>query len=146
MYVEQLTQRIGLMAPVNPQTLNNSNRTAGGVDLSKFKRAIFIVEIGAVTGGGSINLQLVEDTAIGLGSATNLAGNNVSMTGLTTSNKQYTLEVRADQITKRFVGCKITETGSQNVVVAVVAMGDEANAKPGNAQNDASVSTQNVVS
>jgi len=144
-YTETLTQRIGLMAPVNPQTINNQSKLAGGVDMSKFHRALFVVEIGAVTGGGSINLQLVEDTAIGLGTNTNLAGTNTSMTGLTTANKQYTLEARADQMTKQFLGLKITETGSQNVVVSVVALGDEANHKPGSAQNDASVVSQTVV-
>jgi hypothetical protein len=146
MYTETLTQRLGIAAPVNPQTINNTSKTTGSVDLSLFHRALFLVEIGAVTGGGSINLQLVEDTAANLGTATNLAGNNVSQTGLTTANKQYTFEVRADQITKRYVGLKITETGLQNVVVSVVGFGDECGHKPGNANNDASVVTQNVVS
>jgi hypothetical protein len=145
-YTETLTQRLGIAASVPPQTVNNSNKTTGSVDMSLFHRALFVVEIGAVVGGGSVNLQLVEDTAANLGSATNLAGSNVSQTGLTTANKQYTFEVRADQLGKRYVGLKLTETGSQNVVVSVVGFGDEAAHKPGNANNDASVVTQNVVS
>jgi hypothetical protein len=146
MYTETLTQRLGIGAPVSPQTINNTSKLAGGIDMSVFHRAIFVVEIGAVTAGGSINLQLVEDTAVGLGSNTNLGGSNTSITGLTTANKQYTLEARADQLTKRYLGLKITETGSQNVTVSVIALGDEAAHKPGNAQNDSSVVTQNVVS
>jgi len=148
MYTEQLTQEIGIAAPVNPQTINNTNKTTGSVDLSLFKRAFFIVEFGAMTAGCTIGLQLLEDTAANLGTATNLAGTNTSQTGLTNAkaNKQITFEVRADQITKRYVGLKVTESGSQNVTVSVSAFGMDAIHKPGNSQNDASVDTQNVVS
>jgi hypothetical protein len=146
MYTEQITQRLGIYAAINPQTLNNSNATSGGVDMSLFHRALFIVEIGTVTGGGSITAQLVESVNANLSSATNLAGSNTSQSGLTTSNRQYTFEARADQMSKRYLGIKLTETGSQNVVVCAVAYGDEANHKPGNAVNDSSVATQNVVS
>jgi hypothetical protein len=145
---EQLTQALGVAAAVPPQTINNQSKTTGSVDMSLFKRAFFVVEFGAMTAGCSVALQLVEDTASNLGSATNLAGSNTSQSGLTNSsaNKQITFEARADQLTKRYLGLKVTESGSQNVTVAVVALGGEAVHKPGNANNDSSVSTQNVVS
>ncbi|HEV3079228.1 MAG TPA: hypothetical protein VGY66_05590 [Gemmataceae bacterium] len=148
MYTEQLTQEIGIAAAVNPQTINNTNKTTGSVDLSQFKRAFFVVEFGAMTAGCSIALQLVEDTAANLGTATNLAGTNANQTGITnaSANKQITFEVRADQITKRYVGLKVTESGVQNVTVSVVAIGMDSIHKPGSSQNDASVATQNVVS
>ncbi len=146
MFTEQLTQEIGLATEVDSQIINNTNKTTGSIDLSQFKRAFFVVNIGAVVGGGSINLQLVEDTAANLGTATNLAGNNVSQTAITSANKLVTFEVRADQITKRYVGLKITETGAQNVQVCVIGFGMDSIHKPGSAQNAASVLTQNVVS
>jgi hypothetical protein len=146
MYTEQITQAMAIGPAVAPQVINNTNKTAGGIDMSVSRRAIFILEIGAVTGGGSINAQLVEDTQASLATATNLAGSNTSLTGLTTANKQYTFEARAGQMTKRYLGLKITETGVQNVNVCVVAIGMEGVHKPDNANNDASVVTQNVVS
>jgi hypothetical protein len=146
MITEQLTQALGIYAAINPQTLNNSNSTSGGVDMGTFKRALFIVEIGTVTGGGSINVQLVESVNANLSSPSNLGGSNTSLTGLTTSNKQYTLEARADQMSKRYLGVKLTETGSQNVVVCAIAFGADSKQKPANGFNDSSVVTQNVVS
>jgi hypothetical protein len=144
MYTEQITQRVGLAGPINPQVVNNQTKTTTGIDLQQARRAFFILEIGAVVGGGSINAKLRESTDNV--TFTDLSGNNVSMTSLTTANKQYTFEVRADQLTKRYVQLSITETGSQNVNVAVIGYGDEGIHKPNSAQNDASVSTQNVVS
>jgi hypothetical protein len=146
MFTEQLTQEVGFATEVDSQIINNTNKTTGSIDLSQFKRAFFVVNIGAVVGGGSINLQLVEDTAANLGTATNLAGTNVSQTAITSANKLVTFEVRADQITKRYVGLKITETGSQNVQVCVIGFGMDSIHKPGSSQNAASVLTQNVVS
>jgi hypothetical protein len=145
MYTEQITQAMGIAAPVAPQVLNNSNATTGGIDMSLFRRAIFIAEVGAVTGGGSLTLQLVESVNANLSSPSNLAGNNVSQV-TTTANKQITFEVRAGQMTKRYLGLKVTETGSQNVNVCLIAIGMECDHKPGSNQNDASVQTSNVVS
>ena len=145
MYTEQVTQSAALAAAIAPQTLNNANVKTGSVDMSNSKRAFFVVEVGAVTGGGSLTLQLIEDTAANLGTATNLAGNNVSQV-TTTANKQITFEARNDQMTKRYLGLKITETCSQNVLVAAVAIGMEADRKPNSANNDATVQTQNIVS
>jgi hypothetical protein len=146
MFTEQLTQALGFCTEVDPQVLNNSNKTAGGVDMSKFKRALFIVNVGAVVGGGALTLQLIEDTQSSLATATNLAGANTSQAGFNTANKIVTFEARADQMSKRYLGLKVTETGSQNVNVCVIGFGGEAIQKPGSAQNAASVNTpQNVV-
>ena len=146
MFTEQLTQEVGFATEVDSQIINNTNKTTGSIDLSQFKRAFFVVNIGAVVGGGSVNLQLVEDTAANLGTATNLAGTSASQTAITSANKLVTFEVRADQISKRYVGLKITETGSQNVQVCIIGFGMDSIHKPGNSQNAASVLTQNVVS
>jgi hypothetical protein len=146
MFTEQLTQALGFGTEVDPQVINNTSKTAGGIDMSKFKRALFVANVGAVAGGGSLNFQLVEDTQSSLATATNLAGNNVSQTGFTTANKLVTFEARSEQMTKRYLGMKVTEAGSQNVNVCVIGFGGEAVEKPGNANNAASVNTQNVVS
>ena len=144
MYTEQMTQAIQLAAPINPQVVNNQTKTTGGIDMQTTRRAFFVLEIGAVTGGGSVNAKLQESTDNS--TFTDLSGSNVSLTGLTTANKQYSFEVRAGQLTKRYVRLSLTETGSQNVNVCAVALGGEGIHKPNNANNDASVATQNVVS
>lgn len=155
MFTEQITQRIALANGIAPQTLNNGRLSSDGIDLSKASRAIFILSIGAVVSGGSINWYLQEsadnsswtanDTA---GAFSKSQGNNTSATGLTTANKLETIEVRADQLTsgKRYVRLQIKETGSQNVLVAVVAYSDDGRQKPNNANNGANVDVQSVVS
>jgi hypothetical protein len=155
MYSETITQRLALMNGIAPQTLNNAILNSDGIDMQKSRRAFFILSIGAVTNGGSISAWLQESadnstwTANGqAGAFSNSGGSNVSQTGLTTANQETTFEVRTDQLTtgKRYVRLQIKETGSQNVLVAVAAYGDEGVHKPNNVNNGANVGTQNVVS
>src|SRR5437764_349899 len=145
MYTEQLSQALSVAAAaVSPQTLNNTSASTGngGVDMSKFRRALFVVAVGAVAGGGSLSAKLQESTS-GTGSWTDVAG--AALTALTASNKVASLEVRADQVSKRYVRCTLTETGVQNVVCACVALGAEAVQKPASGGDDASVVQRLVV-
>jgi hypothetical protein len=154
MYTEQMTQALSLPAAVNPQTLNGTAANTGNIDMQKSRRALFVLEIGAVTAGGAITASLQESAdgttwpANGTASPfSNSGGANTQLTGLSTGNKQYTFEVRAGQLTtgKRYVRLNVLETGGQNVVVCTVGLGGEGVHKPNNANNDASVVTQNVV-
>jgi hypothetical protein len=144
MFTERMSQGLSLAAtPVQPQTLNNSNTSTGngGVDMQKFRRVLFIVLTGSVTSGGSLSVQL-QQSADGATSWTNITG--AALTAITASNKVATLEMRADQMTNRYVRALLTETGSQNVVCACVALGGEAVEKPGSAQ-DVSAVVQRLV-
>jgi hypothetical protein len=144
MYVEQLTQALGFATPVHPQLINNATLNSGGVDMSVFHRALFVLDVGAITSSGSITATL-QESSDGSTNWTNLSGSNVSQSAITTASKLYTFEARADQMSKRYLRLSVQETVGQNVYVCVVAFGAEASHKPGNAQNATVVSTQNVV-
>jgi hypothetical protein len=153
MMSETITQRLGIAAPVSNQTINSGGTatvTTGSVDMQKFHRAFFLVEIGTVVAGGTVTLQLIESASANLsGAQAPQSVASTSLTGLSTSNKQYSFEIRADQLDAgyRYVGLQATETsggGGHNVAVTIVGFGDEASHKPGNANNDSSVAAQSV--
>jgi len=147
MYTEQFTQETGIAAPVPPQTLTaTGNVNSGAVDMSQFKRAFFIFELG-VFGGTSptdscvLQVQESPDNATWTNNAT------VPTATVSTASKQATVEIRADQLGsgKRYVRlqCQHTIGGtSPTIPTAVVALGVDAIHKPGSAQNDASVISQ----
>jgi hypothetical protein len=147
MFTEQLSQALSIAAPpVQPQTLNNSSASTGngGVDMAKFRRALFVVQVGAVTGGGSLTAKL-QSSANGTGGWADVAGSTI--TAITASNKVATLEVRSDELAagQRYVRCTLTEGGAQNVVCGCLPLGAEAVQKPGSANDDASVAQRLVV-
>ena len=144
MYTEQITERLGLATPIHPQILNNATVNTGGVDMSKFHRAFFPLDIGAITSSGAITATLQESPDNS--TWTNLAGNNVSQSTITTASKLVTFEVTSDQLTNRYARLSVQETAGQNVYICCIPFGDEANHKPGNANNSSAVLSQNVVS
>jgi hypothetical protein len=150
MYTEQMSQGLSIAAtPVLPQTLNGSGTASAstgnsGVDMSRFHRALFVVQVGSVTGGGSLSAKL-QTSANGTSSWNDVTGS--SITAITASNKVASIEIRADEMpsTDRYVRCTLTETGNQNVVCACLALGGEAIVKPASANDVATVAQRLVV-
>ncbi len=154
MYAETITQRLALGAGIPPQTANNSTLNTDAINMQESHRAFFIVSIGNVTSGGSVACYLQESTNGSTwptnGTASpfgNSGGTQTSQTGITTSNSEITFEVRADQLTTgcQYVRLQVVTSGSQNVLIAATAYGDEGNHKPNNENNATAVKTQNVV-
>ncbi len=139
MYTEQLTQRLGLAAPVSPQTLTGTATvTSGKVDMSVFHRALFLFETG-VFGGTSPTLSAalqIQDSPDGTTWTNNAV---IPSATVTAASKQATLEIRADQLNSgaRHVRlqavCTVGGT-SPTIPIAVVGFGDEADHKPGSAR------------
>lgn len=152
MFQEQLSQALSIpSAPVHGSTIvsgGTATASCGGVDMSKFRRVMFVVDISAVTNGGSVTCTIEEASTVG-GSYTTVSNSNitsVTATAVTAASKVVTLEIRADQLGsgKQFVRCKATETGGQNVTVTIIPLAGEANQKPASAQDHTSV-TQRLV-
>jgi hypothetical protein len=150
MYTEQLTQRLLLSPGVKPITLNSgataSATPSAGLDMTKVHRAFVHVQQGANASGAVLTLQLIESVNSDLSSPSNIAGSSSLITTASgDANKQYTFEIRQDQVTKRYLGITITETAGHNALVSALVFGDEASHKPANLNNSADVKTQNVL-
>ena len=62
------------MNGIVPQTLNNARLNSDGIDMQQSRRAMFVLSIGAVTGGGSINAYLQESADNSSWTANDTAG------------------------------------------------------------------------
>jgi hypothetical protein len=153
MYTEQLSQALSLGAPINPASQNTGSYNTGGIDMSEFRRAIFLIEVGSVGGAGTVDAKLQEATDSAFTTPTDVAGNGnvttASITQITASNKQATIEIRAGQCSKRYVRCRVT-IGGNAVVFSATPLGGEADHKPGGGSaagfDDGSVSQRVVCS
>jgi hypothetical protein len=153
--MEQLTQARAIINGVSPQTLNSSRASTSGVDMLKYRRAIFTVYIGTVT-AGSISAWLQEssdnfssdvpsnDAASAFSGSSGL---NVSSTANVTSSSIVTFECRTEDLTKgkRYARLQVKEVNGSATIISVVAEGGEAQEKPANKGNGTAVSVQNVV-
>jgi hypothetical protein len=135
--LEQLSQGISIAATINPQALSNATLTSGnGIDLSKFRRAMAIVFVGA--GAGSITAKLRAAKTSG-GTMSDVTGSTI--TAITTTNKQATIEGRDDEL-QNLVGAgyqwlqlSITENNVASTQVCGVLLGAEGDWKPASAQD-----------
>ena len=146
MYTEQLTQALLFGTPTAP-VAKTASFNSGSIDLQNCKRALFLIALGAVSGTTlTLDGKLQESTDNS--TFTDLSGTGVTITQLTAGgNKVVSVEVRGDQVTKRYVRLAFTIGGtSPSFTMAVVPLGCEAAFKPANANNDAAVVEQKVVS
>lgn len=153
MYTEQITQRLALAAGVAPVSLSNARTSTDGIDMQASRRAFFIVSIGASVGSWSAWLQ--EDSVSNFANSSNdtagafsgSGGTNVSLTAQTTASKEYTFEVRDEDLSpgKRYVRLQLKENNVGATLISCTAFGDEGIHKPNNANNASAVQTQKVV-
>jgi hypothetical protein len=144
MYTEQMTQGVVVAGtPVHSQSVAVGTASTGGVDMQEFRRALFVLDIGAA-GGGNVTMQLQE-------SADNATWSNVATAGtwattaISTSNSVASIEIRAGQLSagKRYVRAQLT-VATAAMQLACVPVGGEAIHKPGSKFQDASVVQQVV--
>jgi hypothetical protein len=131
-YTEQLTQALSVCDVINTQSVNNTNVNSIGIDLSKFHRALFVIQAGGVGNAGTIDGRLQSSANSNFSGVTNIANSNLAQ--ITTANALATIEVRADQVatTDRYVRLQLTGGGNA-VTVGAIGLGAEAGHKPGNA-------------
>jgi hypothetical protein len=146
MYTEQLSQGLSIAAaPIHPASYAAGTQNTGGVDMQKFRRVMFVLDVGVFGGGATVDMKLQESTDNV--TFTDLAGTNVAITQLVAgggNNREATLEVRTDQITKRYVRAFVT-IGTAVTLLCVIPVAGEAVNKPGAKQDDASVAQRQVV-
>jgi len=147
MVTEQLSQGLSIAAaPIHPASVSAGTADTGGVDLSKFRRALFVLNVGAFGSSATVDMKLQESTDNS--SFTDLAGTGVALTQLVAAggnNRLATLEVRAGQLSKRYVRARVT-VGTAATLLQCLALGAEAISKPGSAQDVAAVAQRSVVS
>src|SRR5262249_6531368 len=123
-----------------------SVKTTFGVDMSKFRRALFVLNVGAFGASTTVDMKLVEDANSNLSTATDVTGTNVAITQLVAAggnNRFATLEIRAGQNTQRYVGVQVT-VGVAATLIQATALGGEAIEKPGNVNDIAAVAQRQV--
>lgn len=153
MYTEQITQAMGLGTPIQPQVLSGTTTvTTGKIDMQKFRRAIFTFNMGAFGGtsptcSAAATLQTSPD-----GSTWTNEANDVGTITITAASTGLTKEIRDESVTagKRYARLSVTCTiggTSPTIPVCGLAIGMEADHKPGSLQNDTTtypVANQNV--
>jgi hypothetical protein len=144
--LEQLSQGISIAGTeIDPQQQAAGTVYTGGVDMEHFQRVLFVLMVGNVGAGGTVNAQLQSSSASNFSAGpNNIAG--TAITQVAANNKIATVEVRSDQLTPgdRYVRLQVT-VGTNAVYIAALALGGEAEHKPASKQDIAAVAQRLVL-
>jgi hypothetical protein len=139
-FTEKLTEALSVADVLNTGTINNTNANSAGLDMSKFHRAMWLIQAGSLGAAGTLDGRLQSCANSNFASGVNNIANS-NLTQITTAttpgnNAVATVEVRADQITAGDRYVRLQLTGGGNAITAgAIGLGAEANHKPGNAQD-----------
>lgn len=144
MYTEKPSERVALLAVVNPQTVNNAAFTTPWVKLDRAQRAMVTLLIGNIdTTLTTIKLQAAQDNA-GTG-VVDLSGKTATSLTATDDNKQIELNVDAADVNDaglNYTHFRLTATvgnGTIGAVVAAIVQGFDTLYHPASMFNNASV-------
>lgn len=138
MYTEQLSQALSIAAaPIHPVSVSPGTTDSGGIDMSRFLRATFLLNVGAFGASATVDMKL-QESADG-SSYADMAVSGSSITQLVAAggnNRLATLEVRAGQLSpgKRFVRARVV-VGTAATILCCIPIGSPADYKPAS-QND----------
>jgi hypothetical protein len=145
MYTEQLSQALSIAAaPIHPQAVAAGTADTGGIDMAKFRRAIFVLNVGAFGASATVDMKLQESTDNS--TFTDITGATITQLAAAGGNNRLaTLEIRAGQLAagKRYVRARVT-VGTATTTLQCLALGGEAVDKPASA-NDVSAVAQRLV-
>jgi hypothetical protein len=88
-----------ILGSIAPQSASAGTYTSGWVAMATLGRAYAVLNIGAITGSGTVNAKFEQASDSGGTGAKDIAGIAMTqITGSANSNKQVTLEVRPAQL------------------------------------------------
>lgn len=139
--VERLSEELALVSCIDPDAYGTGAQTGDEIDMLYFERIIFIVSVGDMQSGSTVDFKVQEATTSG-GSFTDLTGKSITQLTKAGSddNKQAIVEVKADELTAgyRYLQGILTVAGAASDAVSV-ALADTARWKPASDYDLASV-------
>lgn len=122
-----LAENFRIAATVDPQLLDNDSVTSDWVDLSTYRKATFIVNVGATD--TTFDAKLQEATSSAGASAQDITGFAITQLTASDDNEQVVIEIDATELSDGFTHVALVVTagnGTTGVQVSAVGLAYEA--------------------
>ncbi len=141
MYTERLSEKLALVATVDPDSYSANTYYTDDIDVRLFRRVMFVVAVGDMATGATVDFSVVEGASASPTTAMSPAKAITQLTKAGTDNdKQAIVEVMAEECavgTRYIRGKLVTATDASDV--CVIALADVGRYKPENGYDLASV-------
>jgi hypothetical protein len=134
--LERLTEGLSVADVLNQQSVSNASINSAGIDMTKFRRALYLIQAGSLGAAGTLDGRLQSCSAANFASGVhNIANSNLTqiLTASTPGNNAVaTVECRDIDLTAGDRYLRLQLTGGGNALtVGAVGLGGEADEKPG---------------
>ncbi len=147
MNTEQASQGVAIPGAAIAPVSSSSTTKTGAVDMTKYRRALFLVAVGVFGSSATVDAKLQESVDTTDGNFTDVSGGAVTqLLAAGGNNRIVTLEIDAEKLTagKKFTRVAVT-VGTAASLVTAIPLGIDAVQKPGSQNNDTSVAQRLVV-
>jgi hypothetical protein len=147
MNTEQASQGIAIPGVMIPPVSTISTKKSGAVDMTRFRKALFLVGVGAFGASATVDAKIQESVDTTDGNFTDVTGGAVTqLVAAGGDNRIVILEIGAGSLSagKKFTRVVVT-VGTAATLVTAFALGADAAQKPGSQNNDTSVAQRLVV-
>lgn len=125
MFTQQLKERDSLAAAPATKVAGTGAVNTGLVDMSRFHRVQFLVCLASLAGDATLDAKLQQGDQSDGSDMADISGAALTQYNpagtATITDKTFTLEVRADQLTKRYVRGVMT-IGTSNSTAAIIPL------------------------
>jgi len=137
------SERCGVLGVLVPADRANATTNGSAIDLSKFQRVLFILQLGSID--TTVDFKLQESATTG-GTFTDIAGKSITQLTATDDNKQAIIELESPEMGagKRYARCVFTSGAGTACLSSVVVLGVDPRFGP--ATDDDLASVAQVVS
>ncbi|MFO0929154.1 MAG: hypothetical protein U0736_19380 [Gemmataceae bacterium] len=120
--MSQPSERLTVCGVIDPQTANNTTKTTGNIDLSKFHEAAFVLLVGTIDSTVDFKLQESADGSTGWA---DISGKGITQLTATDDNKQVLVNLKAEELStgKRYVRGLATLGNGTSQALCAVALG-----------------------
>lgn len=128
---ERLNEAVAVVATIDPQLVDNTTVSSDLVDMSKFRRVMFVLSVGAVD--TTVNAKLREARDSGGTGEQDISGKSIAALGASDDNKQVILEVSAAELSSGYTHVSLNVTvgdGATGAYVSAVGLGGNGRIQP----------------
>ena len=150
MFMESMKEAIAPIDVANMANTTSNFNTAVGIDMSKFKRALYVLQVGVMNTAATLDGRLQSSANANFNVVANITGTNLTqVAAANNSNVVITMEVRADQVTQQNAGHRYVRlncvVATSSINIAVIGYGCQPVHKPASQYLNTTIVTQQVV-
>ncbi len=150
MFMESMKQQLAPIDVVNIGNTTANFNSAIGIDMSKFKRALFVLQLGVLNTAATLDARLQSSAFSSLNTVVNITGTNITQVlAASNSNTIVLMEVRSDQVAQQNAGHRYVRlncvVGGSSINIGVIGFGCEPIQRPADQYVNTTIVIQEVV-